>query len=341
MLAKVIMRITHQQIADQVGVSRTVVTHVLHRTPNTRINEETRQEILRVAAELGYEPRNRATYNIGYVMAPSQMKLDAEIAQMMHLEKILRRRGYRLTLASWEDEEPLRLKETFNSKTVDAIIFNIWGDGLIKQIPSAQMPWVLLSDEDGVESDGDVDLIALDSFLTAKHMAQHFIEHGHTRLGLVVGLPNIKFHRSIIEGTRQAMKEAGIEPETLQLVRPYHIEEVPGDLLPMMCKSGAPTVILTTSPGIAITTLYALRSNGYRIPGEVSLAALFDHERYQALPPVLTATDALGTGFLEKVADRVIEKIHNPQTPPQQIHIAGNIIERQSVGMPPQQVQRY
>lgn len=339
MLARITMRITHQQIADKVGVSRTVVTHVLHRTPNTRINEETRREILRVAAELGYEPRNRATYNIGYVMSPSQMKLDAEISQMMHLEKILRRRGYRLMLASWEDEEPLRLKETFNSKTVDAIISNTWGDGLIRQIPSAQMPWLLLSDEDGVDSDAD--LIALDAFQTAKRLAQHFIAHGHTRLGLIVGLPNIKFHRSIIEGARQAMKEAGIEPESLQLVRPYHIEEVAGDLLPMMHRSGAPTAILTTSPGIAITTLYTLRCAGYRIPGEVSLAALFDHERYQALPPLLTATDALGPAFLEEVADRVIEKIQHPQTPPRQIHIAGKIIERDSVGAPNKRMQKF
>lgn len=333
MLATIIMRITHQQIADKVGVSRTVVTHVLHRTPHTRISEQTRREILNVAAALGYEPRNRATYNIGYVMSPSQMKLDAEISQVMHLEKMLRERGYRLTLASWQADDPLRLKEIFNTKTVDAIIFNTWSEGLIQKIPSAQMPWILLSDEDGVDT--GVDLIAVDAIQTAKNLALHLIGRGHTRLGLVVGLPEIKFHRSIIEGTRQAMLESGIKPESLQIVRPYYVEELAADLLPMMAAAGAPTAIVTATPGIGITTLYSLRCAGYQIPDEVSVAALLDHERYAALPPVLTSTDALGTEFLEKVATRVIEKIHNRQTPSQQIHIAGNVLERQSVASPP------
>lgn len=327
------MRITHQQIADKVGVSRTVVTHVLHRTPNTRINEETRREILRVAAELGYEPRNRATYNIGYVMSPSQMKLDAEISHMMHLEKILRERGYRLTLATWQDNDPLSLKDVFNTKTVDAILFNIWRNGQVKAIPSAQLPWILLSDEDGVGD--DVDLVAMDATLTAQRLARHLIAQGHTRLGLIVGLPNIKFHRSIIEGTQQAMRESNITPDTLQTIRPYYIEEVAADLLPMMASPHAPTAIIAATPGLAITTLYSLRCAGYKIPDDISLAALLDHERYQALPPVLTSTDALGLTFLEKVADRLIEKIQNPQIAPRQIHLAGNVVERQSVGAPP------
>jgi LacI family transcriptional regulator len=328
-----IMRVTHQQIADKVGVSRTVVTHVLHRTPNARICEETRQAILRVAVELGYEPRDRATYNIGYVMSRSQLRLEAELSQLMLFEKSLRARGYRLTLASWQDEAPEALRDIFNAKTVDGVLCNTWRDGEVKKVFSPQLPWVLLSDEDGVGASEE--LVALDARATARNLAEHIIAYGHRRLGLIVHLADIRFHRNIIQGVRDAMSAAALPPDELQLIRPYYVEEIAAELLPMMERPDAPTALLAVTPGIAITTLYALRNAGYRVPGNVSVAALLDNERFQALPPVLTSTNALGEEFVESAVDRLFERMRNPKAPMQQMRSAGRVIERQSVSAPP------
>jgi DNA-binding LacI/PurR family transcriptional regulator len=326
------MKVTHQQIAEKVGVSRTVVTHVLHRTPHARIGSETRAAILAAAQELGYQPRDRATHAIGYVMSVSQMRLEAETSQLMHFEQSLRARGYRLTLASWQADNPEALREAFNAKTVDGIIFNTWGDGLIKSIPAPGMPWILLSDEDGV--DDDVDLVALDARETSRRVTAHLIERGHSRLGLIVHLAGIRFHRRIIEGAQIAVRKAGLNPRDLRLIRPYHIEEIAGDLLPIMARPDSPTALIATSPGIAITTLYSLRCAGYEVPGDVSVAAILDSERYRALSPVMTATDGLGREFVERAVSRLIEKIENRQSTSEQTFIAGNLIERDSVGEP-------
>ncbi len=53
--------VTLKDIAKKVGVSATIVSHVLnHRTGRTRVSEARREEILRTAQELGYVPHRSA-----------------------------------------------------------------------------------------------------------------------------------------------------------------------------------------------------------------------------------------------------------------------------------------
>jgi LacI family transcriptional regulator len=224
------------------------------------------------------------------------------------------------------------LREVFNAKTVDGLLFNIWRGGQVRVLSSPQVPWILLSDEDGV--DDDVDLVALDVRETARRLAAYLLERGHGRLGLIVHLADIKFHRCIIEGAQTALRAAGLEPQDLKLIRPYFIEEVADDLLPLMKSRDAPTALLAATPGMATAALYALRCAGYAIPGDVSLVSLLDSERFRALPPVLTATDAQGEEHVEQAVNRLIEKIEGRQSAPRQIHIPGNLIERASVARP-------
>ncbi len=62
------MRITHQHIADKLGISRTLVTSALHGSSGSRISSERRREIENLAREMGYRPRNMTTRVIACIM---------------------------------------------------------------------------------------------------------------------------------------------------------------------------------------------------------------------------------------------------------------------------------
>lgn len=53
-------KVSAQDVADKAGVSRTTVSFVLNNTPGKTISEETRQKVLRAAAELNYLPNDMA-----------------------------------------------------------------------------------------------------------------------------------------------------------------------------------------------------------------------------------------------------------------------------------------
>jgi LacI family transcriptional regulator len=325
------MKITHQQIAEEVGVSRTVVTEALHRSPRARINPQTRRKILRVARQRGYTPRNLTTHNIGYVQSIGFMRLEAEADLLMMYETALRSRGYRLMLIGMNEENPSALREVLNAKTVDGVIFSRWYNGAIKEILPPQIPWVLMSEEDGVGP--DVDVVALDVVQTACDLTAYLIGYGHEHLGLIHTQADIKFYRDVVAGVKQAMQTVGLPPSGLTLIRPHFVEGLAAELMPIMERPEAPTALIAVSPGQAVATLYLLRSNGYQVPADVSLAAMVDNIRYQALPPALTATDALGPLLVEQVVERLMQKIRYPQEA-QRTLVKGQLIERQSVGAP-------
>lgn len=49
------MRVTHQDIADKLGLSRTTVTKIINRDPNYGTSDELRRRVYEVAEELGYD----------------------------------------------------------------------------------------------------------------------------------------------------------------------------------------------------------------------------------------------------------------------------------------------
>jgi len=49
------MRVTQEDIAKRVGLSRTTVTKILNRDPSYITNEETRRKVFKAAEELGYD----------------------------------------------------------------------------------------------------------------------------------------------------------------------------------------------------------------------------------------------------------------------------------------------
>lgn len=326
--------VTHQQIADRMGVSRTLVTQALHRTRSLRINTDTLREIKLTARELGYVPRNRTTHTIGYVMPVEQFALEAEVAFLRRIQLALVERGYRLMLVNLDAENPQALQGVLNAKTVDGIICSRWYDGKVQAAIPDNVPWILASDEDGVPD--DVDLVAVDNAQTLRNIAQHLLEMGHERFCLIMGGSDLKVHRLIKRGLRSTLADTGKRGITLQLIEVMNNQEIAAPLLAAMRQSSPPTAIIAANPGQAVPMLYALRVEGYSVPGDVSLISIYDVPSIQVLDPQMTTTTAGGQPVAQRVVERLLEKIADPHLPPQQYRIAGEIVSRESVAPPRQ-----
>jgi LacI family transcriptional regulator len=326
------MRVTQREIAEKTGVSQVTVSHVLHRPHRARISAERRREVLRVARELGYTPRNLTTHTIGLVVDAQTLWIDVTINLLIHADQILRRHGYRMMVVTLEPHDLAAGKELLDQKMVDGAIFPEWHGGAIRRLISPQVPWVLTADEE--LEDDSVDQVAVDAAQTAAYLTRYLHERGHRRIGLITGEIGIGYHERLERGFFQAMDEAGLPRACASLIRSVGqrgYETIEEELLALMSSPQPPTALLVGSPGGAMVALNRLQSAGYRVPEDISLLSCVDGMRLEVLRPAITAGNAVGREATRQAIERLIARIKAPATPPQRTRVPVEIVERTSV----------
>lgn len=324
------MSITHQEIAEKAGVSRALVTRALHRTHRARVSPRTRREILKVARELGYQPRNFTTHNIGYVGRTDALRLVGESRFLLFIDQALRQAGFRLVLTSIGKDEPHpQIDNILNPRTVDGVIFTRWFGGKISQLISSEVPWIVISDEDAIPK--SVDKVVMDTVGITGKVMEYLLELGHRHIGVVSSTRvtgGVTAH--IAKGINHAFCSAGL-PETMSLIAVGLGEEVPPQLTALMQKPQAPTAFIVYGSEKTVTVLNVLNFLGYRVPQDVSLISLTDCHLIEPMIPPISATTAMDETAATRAVERLLEKIQNPASPPRHIYVPGDLIHRQSV----------
>ena len=318
--------VTHQQIADKLGVSRQLVTHALNKTHRTRISLEMRKKVEQAARELNYQPRARTTHNIGYVLPLDSSYLEAEHVMSLQVESVARAAGYRLVVVGVQGEKDIAsLSDAFNVQTVDGVISPRWFGGAIRSALPPDLPLVLTTDE--YDIDADIDVICVDAFATFQSMTQYLIDKGHRRIGLVVGKAAIKQHHDIISGVRKAYENNDFPRRDICLVQGNTEEanRLLGDILP---KANAPTAWLASSATHAMSILYGIYQQGLLVPRDVSVMSFTDSPSFEAMPVALTVTKS---DVAELAVSRLIQKVTGPEKPTEHQHLQAEIMERDSV----------
>jgi DNA-binding LacI/PurR family transcriptional regulator len=333
MQAKNSGKVTHQAIADALGVSRTLVTHALHGTRSSLINKETQQRILEVAYSMGYQVQARTTHCIGYVMPLHELCGESDTQFLLHVEAELRTRGYRLMLVNWDGENVDELSKALNPKTVDGVILADWYDGAARRGLVRELPLVVASEQEGVSH--EVDVVAVDLEGTLSNILRHLVSHGHERIGLITSQVEWDYFRHIREAMQKAIRRVGHPIDNYSLLTSQaNSQDIGAVLRKTMKRSDAPTAFILSDLWRALPALWAFHGAGYEVPKDVSLIAIFDSPQFLRISPYLSATDAVGTELAVRVVERLLQRIEAPGVLPQHIAVAGQVIERDSVGAP-------
>ena len=325
------MRITQRQIAEIVGVSNVTVSHVLHKPHNARISLEKQQEIIRVAQQMGYQPRSVTTHTIGFVIESGEIHLDATENEIVFAHEILKEHGYRMLFVMMDQERPESLREVLNQKTVDGVLFNCWCNGKVKNLLPDEVPWVLLSEDEGVGD--DVDQVSTDTVKVAMNTTRHLIECGHRRICLVAGSAGIGYHERLKRGMAQAMKAAGLPANHASVIEVYRNDEIGASLVKLMTGVNPPSAIMAASAGKAAVVLNRLLYAGYCVPRDVSLVSFGDSHRLTPLSPSISANTVFDRDVIAHSVERLILRIKSPATPPEKVLLTGQYIERESVAV--------
>jgi DNA-binding LacI/PurR family transcriptional regulator len=302
-------RVTLQTIADRVGVSRMTVSNAFSRPD--QLSADLRGRILTAAEDLGYagpDPSARALARgtagaVGFLMTDSLKDAFADEVATTFLGAIadeLTPTGLALTLLS-ATEQP----DIIPARDVPmdgALVYSCnTQSSAVDWLKRRKLPLVFV---DQAPSPGFAS-INIDDRAGARAAAQHLVDLGHRRVGIVIAKEFSPVHvvndplgtttnhviKQRLLGWFDALFAAGIEPTVVQ--EGYYPEpgwsssgeQAAGILLDML---EPPTAILGFSDVVAYGVVQAATARGLTVPDDLSVVGFDDNPLAQRMRPALT-----------------------------------------------------
>lgn len=321
-------RVTLQQIAEEVGLSKYAVSRSL--AGKSGVSEETRQLIKQAAERLGYtKPVSLPeTRDIALVFHDLDV-INSELH--MQLQNGVQREAQRL-------EQPLRIRWTHSSAQVSELARTSAGLLLvgpherasINAADAAGVPVVRLGWVDALEQ---ADQVTGTDHEAGQAVARYLIDLGHRTIAYVYGTPGYRGRFERFYGAREVTeKRADVSLHVMEF------EEHSGfvDAFKALRQEGIhPTAFFCAHDGLALTVVSELLGLGYRIPDDISVVGFGDFSPATQISPQLTTVRVEGQEIGAVALQLLLERIRDPRSPgrpARRIQIASRIVERRSAG---------
>ncbi|MEM6283360.1 MAG: LacI family DNA-binding transcriptional regulator [Chloroflexota bacterium] len=330
-------KLTIKDIAKLAGVSKASVSRVLNGYQHVR--PELRARVQKVIDETGYERNTVARLlatdrsNVIGLLIPSGATAifsDPYFARL--IEGISRAANqYHLTLALfifYSQEEGIEsLQNIISDGFLDGLILSsdYKDDALFNRLADSQMRFVMIGRPPNNEH---ISFSDVDNFNGGKIAAEHLIQQGYQRIGIITANHNLAAEDRYW-GYRRALDSHSI-PFDENLCAAGDFSQQSGAIAMAQLLPYRPDAVFVTSDMMASGALQTLKQHDVRVPDDVALMGFDD------LPPALQ-TDPLLTTIhqpIDESGSRAVKAlkqlIDNPQQEPIQTILPTRLIVRES-----------
>ena len=288
-------RVTASQIAKELGLAQSTVSHVLNgRGDELGIKTETQLRVRETAKGMGYLPnvsaramRSGRFGSAALIQSVNRVFVPASL--LLGLTEELNRRQMRLTVAETADAEigqAFYLPNVLRELSVDGLLINVLLDvppALLDHVHALRVPAVWINTNE------PADCVFPDDFNGARLATEHLLRFGHRRIAFVrtKSRPrDDKVHYSVgarLRGYEQTMKAAGHAPQLLEIAPPPVWEKGLmddhriADVMQILRSPERPTAIVAYEKTTALPVLLAALQMGLKVPGDLSLI-MFHHD---------------------------------------------------------------
>ncbi len=332
--------VTIKDVARAAHVSPSTVSRVLANSP--LISEETKLRVRAVLEELDYHPNvfarglvTNTTGAIGILIPPNDSAFfeNPFFAEWMSgVAEVTRQRGFDTVLSTSTRSEEDVLERMINGRRVDGILLlgTHQGDAALKRITDRKFPAVLL----GRPADPvPISYVNNDNVAAAYCATKHLINMGHRRIGFLGGASELVVTIDRVTGYRNALKEAGIEPDPNLEVSSFFLEQ--GGYLGMMrllAMPQRPTAVLTSDDILAFGGMRAAAELGFRMPDELAIVGFNDIRLAELANPSLTSVRVHMHQLGVRCAELLLEQIDAGQAAAKSEIVDFELIIRKSCG---------
>lgn len=317
------MNLTISEIAKIAQVSKGTVSKALNNYPG--INPKTRQRILSLVEEMGYEPNAaaqalafRRTGNIGLVIphTPEHSLEGAYWSSVVtSVAQEVVRRGYRLSLMLPQEEG--HLEELFRSvkrrQQYDGLVVGseVVGSVDLEILRQDGIPFVLL----GGSSTGLYHSVDIDNLQAARMITNHLLDQGYRRICLITGPVDYSYNTQRGQGYLRALEDA-CNPVSCLLPLPYN--NVPAQRLGMQQMLGdfKPDALICGAGGdFMFEALGVLKEAGLSIP-QTGFATFDDYRYLDFTTPRITAVQQPVAQIAAAAVQILVKLVEEPERAP-------------------------
>lgn len=296
-------------VARDAGVSPATVSRAISQ-PNL-LADATLARVRLSARRLGYNPDAAAralasgrSMTIGAVMPTLDNAIFSRALQAMQLT--LAEEGYQLLVASHDYNASAEADavRTLLSRGVDGMMLvgAERAPETLALLQAAKVPLVLTW-----RSTPDIPSVTVGNERAGALVAQHLVELGHRRIGMVTG--SLRFNdrqKARLKGAREHLETAGISlPPWLVCEQPTTLAGGRSGCAMLLELAEPPTAIIGGIDLIAIGCMIEAQARGLNVPGDLSVAGIDDLDMSAHLAPSLTTvhvpTAAIGVEAARKL----------------------------------------
>lgn len=329
--------VTIADVARRAGVSRALVSIVLRGVPGA--SPENRERVLRVAAELGYHPDQRArllgsgrSRTVGVVFG-LQEPFHGELVEALY--GAASGSGWRLSLQPRlaRRPEPAAVRELLAERVETVLLL---GSGLDRRELTElgeRVPVVLLARSlAGGPAVPGVGTVRTDDQAGAELAVRHLLGLGHRHVAHVHGrkAPGAVERR---RGYRDVLRAAGLEPDLVGGGTTGSSGEAAARELLGRDAAARPTAVLAFNDESAAGLLQSVRAAHLAVPGDLSVVG-FDDSAVASLDTVALTTVGQNAGVLAARAFEQATRRAEQEAGAQDVVIAPELVVRRTTAPP-------
>lgn len=290
-------RPTIADVARRAGVSKGAVSYALNGQPG--VSEATRQRILAIAREIGFNPNSAAralsgasANAVGLTLCRPARILGIEpffMELISGVEGELSARSYALTLQVVADPEAevAVYRRWWGERRVDGVFVCDLrlDDQRVTALKELQLPAVVIG---GPGHTGGLASVWSDEAAALAEVVEYLAALGHRRIARVGGLPNLLHTEIRTEAFTSVCRRLGLD-RCVTIPSDYTGEEGARITRRLLSSTQRPTAVIYDNDVMAVAGLAVAQEMGLTIPTDLSIVAWDDSPLCQLVHPPLTA----------------------------------------------------
>ncbi|MDR0960688.1 MAG: LacI family DNA-binding transcriptional regulator [Propionibacteriaceae bacterium] len=335
-------RVTLDDVAQVAEVSKSTVSKALNNRSD--VSESTRQRVLEAVAELGYESTTAPKSSSTTVVAVFDALESPYISNVLRgiLTTATTRKANLLVRMPPEREVRLDadVAREWISEQHQAGVAGIIGltlalpTSLLAEAERVGLPFVMIDPVD--THDRTVVSVGSANWSGARSAAEHLLELGHRRIGIIAGPKASDAAIERFHGYQAALDSAGI-PRDEALVRygQFSIDSGASDAADLLSLKDRPTAIIAGDDEIAVGVLRAARTLGVNVPTDLSVVGFDDTPQAMWTNPRLTSVHQPLTSMGRVAVETILTMAAGHAPVSTRIELTTSLTVRESTGPAP------
>jgi len=305
-------------VARRAGVSQPLVSLVIAGNRSVRVAAATRDRILRAAEELGYRPNVIAralvqsrSYSLGIIIPDLYNPFFADVVG--GVERVATDEGYAVLLCNAAEVSPERHIDALRARQIDGIIIDAVGAASLADGALLDVNAVLIDEP----SDRHLSVMS-DAQAAGRLAAEHLLELGHRRIGLIGPASDLWAFRMRERGFMQTLRGADVRVKSAHLRRtPPTVEGGRAAMNALLSGPATerPSAVFCTNDLLALGALKSCVEGAVMVPNDMSICGCDDIETARLVTPELTTVHVRAREMGARAARMLIALVEGAAPP--------------------------